>query len=74
MAFSGLLVTSTHASDDLVYKVTKLIYENKPALAAASAMMKGFDPKMMDEANLVPYHPGAEKFYREVGEWPPKQR
>ena len=42
--------------------------------ANASPMMKAFDPKMMDEASFVPYHPGAEKFYREVGEWPPKKR
>lgn len=74
MVFSGFMITSKHASDDLVYKTTKLIYENKPTLADASPMMKAFDPKMMDEASFVPYHPGAEKFYREVGEWPPKKR
>ncbi|MBI4293429.1 MAG: TAXI family TRAP transporter solute-binding subunit [Betaproteobacteria bacterium] len=74
MVFSGFMITSKHVSNDLVYKATKLIYENKPSLANASPMMRGFDPKMMDEASSVPYHPGAEKFYREVGEWPPKKR
>ena len=74
MVFSAFMVTSTHASNDLVYKAAKTIYENKSALAAASPTMNTFDPKMMDEASFVPYHPGAEKFYREVGEWPPKKR
>ena len=74
VAFSAFLLASTHVSDDVVYKVTKAIYENKEQLAATSAMMKGFEPNMMAEATFVPYHPGAEKFYKEIGQWPPKMR
>ncbi len=74
MVYSAFLVSSKHVPDDVVYKVTKALYENKVALGAASAPMKSFDPKAMAEANTVIYHPGAEKFYREVGEWPPKKR
>ena len=72
--YSSFLVASTHVPDDVVYKATKAIYENKAALVATTAAMKGFDPKFMAEANIVPYHPGAEKFYKEVGQWPPKNR
>jgi TRAP transporter TAXI family solute receptor len=67
----AFLVSSTHVSDALVYTATKAIYENKQGLMAASASMKTFDPRIMAQANAVPYHPGAEKFYMEVGEWPP---
>jgi TRAP-type uncharacterized transport system substrate-binding protein len=74
MVYSAFLVSSTHVSNDLVYKVTKALFNNEAALAAASAAMKSFEPKMMAEANVVPYHPGAEKLYKEVGEWPPKER
>ena len=74
MAYSAYLVTSSHVPDDVVYKATKAIFENKPVLAAASATMKRFDPAVMAEANEVPYHPGAEKFFKEVKTWPPKQR
>ena len=74
MVASGFLVTSTHVPDDVVYKATKAIYENKPMLEASTQYMKSFEPGMMAEANVVPYHPGAEKFYKEVGLWPPKQR
>ena len=74
MAFSAFLMTSTHVSDDVVYKITKALYENKPALVSASATLKDFDPGFMAEASVVPYHPGAEKFYKEVGQWPPRSR
>ncbi len=74
MAYSAYLVTSSHVPEDVVYKATKAIFENKPVLAAASATMKRFDPDVMAEANEVPYHPGAEKFFKEVKTWPPKKR
>ena len=73
MAYSAYLVTSTHVSDDLVYRASKAIYENKAELVATSAPMKSFDPQGMAEASPVPYHAGAEKFYKEVGQWPPKK-
>ncbi len=71
---SGFLMTSTHVPDDVVYKTTKALYENKPMLEASTQYLKTFEPSMMAEANIVPYHPGAERFYKEVGEWPPKKR
>ncbi len=74
MVYSAFLVTSSNVSDDIVYKTVKALYTNKDLLAAASASLKSFDPKAMAEKSEVPFHPGAEKFYKEVGEWPPKQR
>jgi len=74
MVYSAFLATSSHVPDALVYKTTKAIYENKKGLVATSAPMKSFDPAMMAETNTVPYHPGAEKFYKEIGQWPPKGR
>ena len=74
MVYSAFLVSSTKTPEDVVYKATKAIYESKEALAAASAALKSFEPRLMAEASTVPYHPGAEKFYREAKEWPPKQR
>jgi TRAP transporter TAXI family solute receptor len=73
MLYPAFLVTSTHVSSDVVYKATKAVYENKATLEAASAILKAFDPKDMAQANAVPYHPGAERFYKEAKEWPPKK-
>lgn len=74
MVYSAFLVTSTHTADDVVYKATKAIYGNKATLEAASPSMKSFDPSTMDEESIVPFHAGAEKFFKEAGEWPPKKR
>ena len=74
MVYSAFLVTSTHTSEDVVYKATKAIHGNKPTLEAASPSMKSFDPNTMNEASVVPVHPGSERFYKEAGEWPPKKR
>lgn len=57
----------------MVYKVTKAICENKAALEAASSALKAFDPGVMYQANTVPYHPGAGRFYKEAKQWPPKK-
>ncbi|MBI2961372.1 MAG: TAXI family TRAP transporter solute-binding subunit [Betaproteobacteria bacterium] len=73
-AYSAFLVSSKHVSADVIYKVTKAIYESKATLAANSPPMKTFDPVAMAEPNIVPYHPGAEKFFREIGQWPPKDQ
>ena len=70
--YSDFLVVNKNVPDELVYKTLKAIHESKAQLMATSAPMKGFNPKMMAEANPVPYHPGAEKFYKEIGQWPPK--
>jgi TRAP transporter TAXI family solute receptor len=74
MVYSAFLVTSTHVPDEIVYKASKAIFQNKDTLAAASTALKSFDPQLMAEKNEVPYHDGAERLFKEVGTWPPKQR
>lgn len=73
-SFSEFVIASAKLPDEMVYRITKTLYENKAMLAESSPPLKRFDPKEMAEANPVPYHPGAEKFYREVGLWPPKEK
>jgi TRAP-type uncharacterized transport system substrate-binding protein len=44
-------------------------------LAATFAGLRRFDPKEMAIAyEGLEYHPGAIKFYKEIGQWPPKKR
>jgi TRAP transporter TAXI family solute receptor len=64
MAFAG-----KHVSDDVVYRVTKALFENKKALVAASGLWRGFTPKGMSKDQKLAYHPGAIKFYKEKGTW-----
>jgi TRAP transporter TAXI family solute receptor len=66
------LIAGANVPEDVVYKVTKTMYENKSELVRMLGAFKDFDPKHMDEPHPNPYHPGAIRFYKEVGLWPPK--
>ena len=67
-----LLMAGAHVPDDVVYKLVKTAYEGKPELVKALGAFNQFDPKGMVRKHPAPYHPGAIKFYQEVGMWPPK--
>lgn len=53
----------------LVYKMTKTLYENMPTIQAVAANLKQFTPDLVlpDDLMLVPYHPGARKYFVERG-------
>ena len=54
---------------DLVYKMTKTLYENLASLQSASALLKQFNKDLVlpDDQMLIPYHPGARKYFVEQG-------
>jgi len=73
MAYDLLWVTSTNTSEEIVYKLTKAMHDNPDALAASFASLREFAPgKMAKKLDPAQFHPGAVKFYREAGQWPPK--
>ncbi len=73
MAYDYMMLSSTKVSADMVYKVVKTLHANKKALVAAFGAMRAFNTeKMVKAIPGVPYHPGAVKFYKEVGQWPAK--
>ena len=53
--------------DDLVYGITKALAKNVDSLGAVVKDVKGLTVKEMAFDVGVPYHPGALKFYKEVG-------
>lgn len=73
VAFDMNLNTSAKVSDDVIYRVTKALYENKKDLLDTFPPFALFNPEMMSKIQIgIEFHPGAIKFYREVGMWPPK--
>jgi TRAP-type uncharacterized transport system substrate-binding protein len=73
-AFDFLIVTSARVSDDIVYQVTKAIHGGKDIMAATFPPLRASNPDKMAAKQYPPmqYHPGAIKFYQEIGKWPPK--
>ncbi len=71
LAFDNALLTGAHVSDEVVYKVTKALVENKAALVKGHPLFRGFNPKQASKQfSTVKYHPGAIKYYKEKGLWP----
>ncbi|MFM9972532.1 MAG: TAXI family TRAP transporter solute-binding subunit [Burkholderiales bacterium] len=73
IAFDMNLNTSAKVSDDIIYGVTKALYENKKDLMDTFPPFALLDPQMMSKIQIgIEFHPGAIRFYREVGLWPPR--
>jgi hypothetical protein len=61
------LVISAKLPDDLVYKITKTLSNNLPRFAEVVKDMQGVTPKDLALDVGVPFHPGALKYFREIG-------
>ncbi|MGE6741026.1 TAXI family TRAP transporter solute-binding subunit [Allorhizobium pseudoryzae] len=66
-AVGNFLITHSGVSDETAYQMTKLLFENLPKLTAAHAAAKAIDLKKALDGMPVPLHPGAERYYKEVG-------
>ena len=66
VAVQAALVASEDLSEDVVYEITKGLFENKAELEAGHAKFGFLDPKVAS-IGTVPLHPGAEKYYKEIG-------
>jgi TRAP transporter TAXI family solute receptor len=67
VAVVNYLVTHSGMKDDMVYLMTKSIFENLDTLAAAHSAGREIKLENAAKNPPVPLHPGAEKFYREKG-------
>jgi TRAP transporter TAXI family solute receptor len=61
------LVTHEGVSNDTVYAMTKALWTGLDNLVAAHSAAKSIDQKRALEGMPLPLHPGAEKYYKEVG-------
>jgi uncharacterized protein len=66
-AVLNYLVTRSDLRDDLVYQMTKAIFETLPELQAAHSAAKEIRPEHALEGMPVPVHPGAERYFKEKG-------
>ena len=61
------VIVSCELPENTVYQMTKVMAENIPSMIAVSRAMEGLDAKTMASEMGLPMHPGALKYYKEVG-------
>jgi TRAP transporter TAXI family solute receptor len=66
-AVQNYLVTYDGVSNDTVYGMTKALWTNLDQLVAAHSAAKAIELKSALAGMPIPLHPGAEKYYKEVG-------
>lgn len=67
VAIRNMLVTSEAVPEEVVYRMTKSMFENLPQLAASHSAAKSIELATAAKGLPIPLHPGAERYYREAG-------
>jgi uncharacterized protein len=67
---SAHLITHADVDDQTVYDFTRLVYENREQIAQRHRSAKDITPDNAARYNGTEFHPGAERYFREVGIWP----
>ena len=67
ISIQNYLVTSIELKPDLVYAMTKAIFDNLNTLVAAHSAAKAITLADAPKPGPVPLHEGAERFYKEKG-------
>ncbi len=67
VAVVNFLVTREDVSEETAYQMTKLLFENLPALEAAHKAAAQIKLENALTGMPIPLHPGAERYYKEKG-------
>jgi TRAP transporter TAXI family solute receptor len=54
-------------ADDLVYKIVKAVFDHRDELIKAQSSAKETVPANIGRDTIIPLHPGAIRYYREIG-------
>lgn len=67
------LAVSSELSDDMVYGMTKAIWDNLEEMQQTAVTLQSIDPEKPFIGANVPLHPGAARYYKEMGIEIPEQ-
>ena len=62
-----ILICSSKMPDEMAYTITKAIHSNLTYLSTVHQDLRNLTPELMIKVGDVPLHPGALKFYKEIG-------
>lgn len=64
------LITSTDQSEEDVYRFTKILYEHRAEVVKKHPAGKAINAKNIVKDTGTLFHPGAVRYYKEIGIWP----
>jgi uncharacterized protein len=64
---SAHLITHKSVDEQMVYDFVKLVYEQRAGIAERHRAALNIRPETVASPNGIDYHPGAERYFREVG-------
>ena len=64
------LITSTNQAEEDVYQFTKILYEHRAEVVKKHPAGKAINPKNIVKDTGTTFHPGAVRYYKEIGIWP----
>ena len=67
LAIKATLAVNSKLDEQTVYEMTKALFENLNELATAHAKGKEVSAKAAVTGVSVPFHPGAKKYFKEIG-------
>jgi TRAP transporter TAXI family solute receptor len=62
-----ILITSAEQPEEMIYELVKAMHANLDYLQKVHANLRGLTPQIMAGDVLIDLHPGAKKFFREIG-------
>lgn len=65
--YGNLLVCRADMDEELAYNIVKAMFDNKGKLEAAHQVIKQMTLEAAPEDAGIPLHPGAEKYFKEMG-------
>lgn len=72
ISYPNFLAASARLSGDAAYTIAKVLWEHNAELHPIHPWLRGWvREQMFDPDPPAPYHPGAVRFWKEVGAWTP---
>lgn len=63
----SIVVASSDLSEDMVYNLTKTLWENQDTLSGMLSALSTLNVKNALDGVTIDFHPGAVKYYKEIG-------